>query len=42
MAVLRHALGGGASGSLPMEAVDLGIRATDMELLDRPTLGLRL
>lgn len=42
MATLRRALGSGRRGLLTREDIERGIRATDMDLLDRPTAGLRL
>lgn len=42
LAVLRRALTSGRRGPLECGDIDLGIRATDMDLLDRPTAGFRL
>jgi hypothetical protein len=42
LAVLRRALTSGERGELTARNVENGIRATDMDILDRPTAGLRL
>ncbi len=42
LAILRRALTTDRRGPLTREDIDLGIRATDMDALDRPTVGLRL
>ncbi|MGC2289463.1 MAG: YkgJ family cysteine cluster protein [Thermoplasmata archaeon] len=42
LAVLRRALTSGQRGELSSQDVENGIRATDMDILDRPTAGLRL
>ncbi len=42
MAVLRRALTSDRRGELRVDDVENGIRATDMDLLDRATAGLRL
>ncbi len=42
MALLRRSLAGDGHGVLRPGDVDRGIRATDMQLLDAPTAGLRL
>lgn len=42
LSVLRRALTTDRRGALTVQDVEQGIRATDMDLLDRPTVGLRL
>ena len=42
MATLRRALVTGTRGALTLGDIENGIRATDMDILDRPTVGLRL
>jgi Fe-S-cluster containining protein len=42
MAVLRRALTSDQRGGLSAHDIENGIRATDMDILDRPTAGLRL
>ncbi|MCI4353589.1 MAG: YkgJ family cysteine cluster protein [Thermoplasmata archaeon] len=42
MATLRRALVSGRRGALTASDIENGIRATDMDILDRPTVGLRL
>lgn len=42
MAALRRSLTSGRRGDLTLQDVASGIRAMDMDLLDRPTIGIRL
>ena len=42
LAVLRRALTSDRRGELTVKDLENGIRATDMDILDRPTVGLRL
>jgi Fe-S-cluster containining protein len=42
MAALRRALSSDHRGELSVHDIEAGIRATDMDILDRPTAGLRL
>lgn len=42
LAVIRRSLGSDRRGELSIHDVENGIRATDMDILDRPTTGLRL
>lgn len=42
LAALRRALSSDRRGELSLLDVERGIRATDMDILDRPTVGLRL